>query len=130
ARPGAARDDGDEGGLLCVVRDRRFGNEQRVGMLFQHDLGVRRHVGFELLAGVLDRHLRFERRDVVFLDAQGRDLRYTAVEHAIFEGLDAYARQLAEAHAPDVRFVDFASDEYLLDVTERHDQRRIRAQIQ
>src|SRR4051812_36015961 len=63
-------DDVHKCGLFRVVRHGRFWNEQRLRMLLQHDLGVRRHVGLELLARIVDRHLHLEAGDVVFLDAE------------------------------------------------------------
>ena len=65
-----ARNDVHEGLLLRVVGDRGLGYEQRVCVLLEHDLGVRRHVGLQLLARIVDRHLHFEARDVVLLDAE------------------------------------------------------------
>ena len=99
-------------------------------MLLEHDLGVRRHVGLELLAGVVDGDPHLEARDVVLLDAHRRNLRDAAVERLLLERLHADARRLTEADAADVGLVHLAADEHLVDVADRHDERRVRAEVQ
>ena len=126
----AGRDDLDERVLLRVVGDGRFRHDERVGVLLEHDLGVRGHVRLELFARVVDRDAHLEVGDVVLLDAHRRDLRDLAVEHLVLERFDADARRLTEPHAADVGLVHLAAHEHLIDVAERHDQRGVRAEVQ
>src|SRR6267378_3234048 len=124
------RDDVNEGVFLGVVGDGGFRHDQRVGVLLEHDLRVRGHVRLQLFAGVVDRHAHLEVGDVVLFDAHRRDLCHAAVERLVLERFDADPRLLTEPHAADVRLVHLAADEDLIDVAERHDERRVRAQIQ
>ena len=82
------------------------------------------------LPGLSIETLHFEVRDVVLLDAHRRDLRDAAVERLVLERLDADPRRLAEAHAADVGLVHLAAHEHLVDVAERHDQRRVGAEVE
>src|SRR6267143_3281511 len=64
----------DRSFAFLVVNQRGFGNHQDVFLFFQQDLRVGAHVGFQLAAGIGNRYAHFERRDVVFLFAERRNL--------------------------------------------------------
>src|SRR5262245_28653231 len=93
---GAWIDDVDEGIPLLVVADRRLGHDERLGQLLEDDFRVGGHVGAQLFAWVLDRDLDLERRDVLLLHADRRDLCHLPVEDAIAESLGGNARELPE----------------------------------
>ena len=120
----------DEGGLLVVVGHGGFRDDQGVRALLEDHLGVGRHVGLQLLSGVLDRHLDLEGGDVVLLDADRRDLRDLAGEHLVAEALGGDAGRHAEAHEADVGLVDLAAHEHLLDVAQRHHQGGVGAEVE
>ena len=63
----------DAGVAVLVVDDGLFGDGENVFVLFEEDLGVGGHVGFELAAGVVDGDADLEGGDVVLLDAEGSD---------------------------------------------------------
>ena len=91
-------------------------------MLFEEDLGVGGHVGFELTAGVVDGDADLEGGDVVLFDAEGSDFRDFAEEGFVLEGFDLDAGGLAEVDLADVGLVDLALDVDLGDVADGHDE--------
>src|SRR6185295_5404255 len=126
----AGREKVDEGVFLRVVGDGGFRDDERVSVFFEHDLGIRGHVRLELLTRVVDRHAHLEVGDVVLLDAHRRDLRDLAVEGLVLERFDPDARRLSKPHTADIGLVHLAAHEDLLDLAKRHDERRVRAQVQ
>ena len=96
------------GRLVFVVDDRAFRNRQHALVLFQNDLRVGRHLRFENVLLIGDRHAHFERGDVVLLGAHGRDLGHVARELLIFERFHRDARGLAQIDLADIALVDLA----------------------
>ena len=110
------------GVAVFVIEDRLFGDGEDVLVLFEEDLGVCGHIGFELTAGVVDGDANLKGRDVVFFDAQGSDLGDLAEEGFVLEGFDLDAGGLAEIDLADVGLVDLALDVDLGGVADSHDQ--------
>src|SRR4051812_42809760 len=108
--------------LVFVVDDGAFGDHQDVLVLFEDDLRVRRHGSLEFAGGVVDGDTHFERGDVVFLHAHGRDLGDLAVEGLVFERLHLDARRLADVDLADIRLVHFALHVDLVRVAFGHDE--------
>ena len=114
--------DFDGGVAVLVVEDGLFGDGEDLFVLFEEDLGVGGHVGFELAAGVVDGDANLEGGDVVLFDAEWGDLGYLALEGFVLEGLDLDAGGLAEVDLADVGLVDLALDVDLGDVADGHDE--------
>ena len=114
--------DFDGGVAVLVVEDGLLGDGEDVLVLFEEDLGVGGHVGFELAAGVVDGDADLEGGDVIFLDAEGCDAGDLAEEGLVLEGFDLDAGGLAEVDLADVGLVDLALDVDLADVADGHDQ--------
>src|SRR5215831_3432856 len=99
-------------------------------MLLEHNLGIRRHVGTENAACVVDGHSHFEAGDVILFDSQRRDLGHASLELTILERLDPDARGKCQLHKADVRLVDLPSYKHFVNVTEHHNQCCAGAQVE
>src|SRR6266478_5212055 len=115
---------------LFVVNQRGFRHHQHVFLFFQHNLGIRAHVGLQLAAGIGNRDAHFKRGDVVLLFAERRNLGHLAGEFLVLEGFHNDARGLTEKDLADVRLIDFALHINFADVAQRHDQGSLRAEHQ
>ena len=96
------------GRLVLVVDDRAFRNRQHPLVLFQNDLRVGRHLRLQHVLLIRDRNAHFERGDVVFLGAHGRDLGHVARELLVLERLHGDARRLAQIDLADIALVHLA----------------------
>ena len=114
--------DFDGGVAVFVVEDGLLGDGEDVLVLFEEDLGVGGHVGFELAAGVVDGDADLKRRDVVLFDAERGDLGDLAEEGLVFERFDLDSGGLAKVDLADIGFVDLALDVDLGRVTDGHDE--------
>src|SRR6266851_6220381 len=114
--------DFDGGVAILVVDDGLLGDGEDALVLFEEDLGVGGHVGFELAARVVDGDADLKGGDFVLLDAEGGDAGDFAEEGLVLEGLDLDARGLAEVDLADVGLVDLALDVDVLDVADGHDE--------
>lgn len=112
----------DRGVAVFVVENGLLGNGENVLMLVKDDLGVGGHVCFEFAAGIVDGDANLESGDVVFFNAERRDLGDFAEEGFVFEGFDLDAGGLAEVDLADVRLVDFALDVDLCGIADGHDE--------
>ena len=89
-----------------------------------------RHVGLQRLARVFDRHFDLERRDVVLVNADGRDLCDAPLEDAIAERLGGDAGELADTDTTNVGFIHLPAHEDPLDIAEREHERAVGAEVQ
>src|SRR5581483_1201576 len=70
---------------VFVVNDCSFRNLQHVLVFFENDFSVGSHLSFEFASGIVDRNPYFKSRDVIFLNAHGRDLSDHAIEGLVLE---------------------------------------------
>src|SRR5262249_34345389 len=113
----------DRGGALGVVDHSLLRNQQRVLMLVEHNLGVRRHVGSQLTGSVVDRNSHFKADHVVLLDTERRNLRDASCELTVLERLYLDARHLLEPYKTDVGLVHFSTNKNFAYVAEHHYER-------
>src|ERR1700684_1418990 len=108
ASPGLAVGNVDERILLAVVNQGLLRDRERVLVFLIENLGIRRHISFNLVVRVIDRDPDFKGGDVVFLHAQGSDASHLPSEGLVLERLDADAGRLAKVDSSDIRLVDLA----------------------
>lgn len=118
----------DGGVAVLVVDDCLFRYGKDVFVLFENDLSVGGHVGFEFSAGVVDGDADLKGGDVVFFYAKRGDAGDFAEEGFIFERLDLDAGGLAEIDLANVGLVDLALNVDLADVADGHDEGCSRAE--
>jgi hypothetical protein len=112
----------DRGVAILIVEDGLLGDCQDVFVLFEENLGVGGHIGFELTAGVVDGDADLEGGDVVLFDAEWSDLGYLALEGFVLKGFDLDPGGLAEVDLADVGLVYLALNVDLGDVADGHNQ--------
>ena len=113
-----------------VVGNRSLWNDQHAGAFLEHDFRICGHVGFELVARIVDRDADFEVGDVVALDSHWRYLRDLALKGAVLERFHANARGLAEPEVADFGLVDPPANEHVRDIPHRDDRRRRRTHVE